>query len=146
MRHPLVEEILFYIDMFQELHASTTSLILDFGCIFFLFLFSLVLSSLSKCNVIAFMLHLRGGVKGIIVNVLVSRVWDVSHVYIALWASLNTYTVHSLFLSSIVTWYHSCGSRSGPPPSSFPLRRPREDRFFPPGGGNPPAPNPFFSR
>ena len=52
----------------QELHASTTSLILDFGCIFFLFLFSLVLSSLSKCNVIAFTLHLRGGVKGIRVN------------------------------------------------------------------------------
>ena len=73
------------------------------GCIFFLFLFSLVLSSLSKCNVIAFMLHLRGGVKGIIVNVLVSRVWDVSHVYIALWASLNTYTVHSLFLTLFVT-------------------------------------------
>ena len=51
----------------QELHASTTSLILDFGCIFFLFLFSLVLSSLSKCNDIAFTLHLRGGVKGKIV-------------------------------------------------------------------------------
>ena len=28
----------------QELHTLTTSLILDFGCIFFLFLFSLVLS------------------------------------------------------------------------------------------------------
>ena len=51
----------------QERHASTTSLILDFGCIFFLFLFSLVLSSLSKCNDIAFTLHLRGGVKGKIV-------------------------------------------------------------------------------
>ena len=35
------------------------------GCIFFLFLFSLVLSSLSKCNIIAFTLHLRGGVKDI---------------------------------------------------------------------------------
>ena len=51
----------------QERHTSTTSLILDFGCIFFLFLFSLVLSSLSKCNDIAFTLHLRGGVKGKIV-------------------------------------------------------------------------------
>ena len=35
------------------------------GCIFFLFLFSLGLSSLSKCNVIAFMLHLRRDVKDI---------------------------------------------------------------------------------
>ena len=71
------------------------------GCIFFLFLFSLVLSSLSKCNVIAFTLHLRGGVKGIIViapslgfgGILLYCIYSPKGLY------QYTHTVHSLFHS-----------------------------------------------
>jgi hypothetical protein len=71
------------------------------GCIFFLFLFSLVLSSLSKCNVIAFTLHLRGGVKGIIVIAPSLGFGGILLycIYIAQRASINTHTVHSLFHS-----------------------------------------------
>ena len=43
-QYPLVEEII-YIDKFKSCTTLTTSLILDLGCIFFLFLFSLVLST-----------------------------------------------------------------------------------------------------
>ena len=59
----------------QELQALMTSLISDFGCINFMFMFeSSAECQLSKCNDIAFTLHLRGGVKGIIVTIYVSRV------------------------------------------------------------------------
>ena len=90
----------------QELHASTTSLILDFGCIFFLFLFSLVLSSLSKCNVIAFTLHLRGGVKGKIV-ISYSRV-SLPHLSLmySIYTPLGLNPNHPFPLYSFIT--HTC--------------------------------------
>jgi hypothetical protein len=51
-QYPIVEEI--FIDI-QELQVLTTSLILGFRCISFI-----AFCELFKCNVIAFMLHLRG--------------------------------------------------------------------------------------
>ena len=86
----------------QKLHASTTSLISDFGCINF-FLLSLVLS-INSPN--ATSLHSRciwEEVCGIMINVLVSRVWSVPYIlYIALWVKLNTYSSVS-FLLLLVT-------------------------------------------
>jgi hypothetical protein len=62
-QYPLVEEI-FFIDI-RELQASTTSLILDFGCINFILGVCVLLTL--QMQPIAF----EGGVKGIIVNIII---------------------------------------------------------------------------
>ena len=98
-----MEEII-YIDKFKSCTTLTTSLILDLGCIFFLFLFSLVLSSLSKCNVIAFTLHLRGGVKGKIV-ISYSRVsLPLLSLMYSIYTPLGLNPNHPFPLYSFITW------------------------------------------
>ena len=69
-QYPLVEEII-YIDKFKSCTTLTTSLILDLGCIFFLFLFSLVLS-VNSPN--ATTLHSRCIWEGVLEYIYVSRV------------------------------------------------------------------------
>ena len=61
-QYPLVDKVILYMGIVQELHTPTTSSILDFGCTSFTSFSSLVHSinrQLSKSNDIAFTLHLR---------------------------------------------------------------------------------------